>query len=218
MNDTQNKIAVMQAHLEGQPIESLHRPMTSTKWIPCPEPDWSWGIHDYRIAPPPPEPRPPVDLVRRGLEAGLKLGEHCKLNPTAYVREIKEALAYLASGREAVPKATLAAEPEWQYFRKGNEWWRVRDDFLSYRWKPGYSEWSFAGLHSAKDIQEQGWAPCDGFRYFDSRAGNLRRVPVGAPPETKSENFTGADKWAPSDYTLAYLLGDSHWFTEIEKP
>lgn len=33
--------------------------------------------------------------VRDGLNAGLKVAEHCNLNPTAYVNQIKEALTIL---------------------------------------------------------------------------------------------------------------------------
>lgn len=47
----------------------------------------------------PSEPRqihaPFEQVIRKGLMAGLKLGEQCKLNPTAYVRELNEALALL---------------------------------------------------------------------------------------------------------------------------
>lgn len=213
MSDTANKIAVMQAHLEGQPIESLHRPMTSTKWIPCPEPDWSWGIHDYRIAPHPPEPR-----SAREWQAGVST-----LTGRIYTWGDD-----MLSGKERFEKITVrevlpeppqaqAAEPVWQYFRKGNEWWRVRDTYVSYQWKPGYAEWSFAGLYSAEDIRKQGWTPCAGYRYFTSIGGFLRRVPVGSPPETLSEVCMPSG-WTWSGHTLGFLLTNKETYPEVEKP
>lgn len=44
---TEEKIAIMQAYLDGKPLEIL----VKGKWIPIEaEPVWDWAMFDYRIS------------------------------------------------------------------------------------------------------------------------------------------------------------------------
>ena len=53
MKTLQEKIAVMQAALEGKQIEV--RPLRDTiiGWMDQPNPEFNWGVYDYRVKPPP---------------------------------------------------------------------------------------------------------------------------------------------------------------------
>ena len=55
---TEDKIAVMQAHLDGKTIEC--KPHNETKWVTAHfEPYWNWEYMEYRIKPEgKPEPKP----------------------------------------------------------------------------------------------------------------------------------------------------------------
>lgn len=44
---TQPKIEVMQAFLDGKPIESRSR--ANNNWGDCRMPNWDWGLCDFRI-------------------------------------------------------------------------------------------------------------------------------------------------------------------------
>jgi hypothetical protein len=48
---TSEKIAVMQAFLDGKEIESLPRIGGTGKWVAWPEPKWDWDCCDYRVKP-----------------------------------------------------------------------------------------------------------------------------------------------------------------------
>lgn len=51
---TADKIRVMQAHMEGKPIEV--RPVTmGREWSPAPDPVWNWLDNTYRVKPEPRE-------------------------------------------------------------------------------------------------------------------------------------------------------------------
>ena len=101
IQDLRGLISRMEA--EGQQVDSLLRHLSG----PIPYEDlWLSGnvekVHNALLATGlshPDEPKaihaPFEQVIRRGLMAGLKLGEACKLNPTAYVRELNEALELL---------------------------------------------------------------------------------------------------------------------------
>ena len=63
-------IEVMQASLDGKPIECL---VDGMRWIECPLPSWDWNNYSYRVKPCPPKrvftvaDFPPGTLVRRDL-------------------------------------------------------------------------------------------------------------------------------------------------------
>lgn len=55
MSNLKEKIKVMQAALDGKPIQLF---FTDTMtWIDCDTPQWNWGGKEYRVKPP-----KPVDL------------------------------------------------------------------------------------------------------------------------------------------------------------
>jgi hypothetical protein len=54
MKTTAEKIAVMQAFLDGVPMEILTDGNWSL-WLPTGEPEWRWGASDYRVKPEPRE-------------------------------------------------------------------------------------------------------------------------------------------------------------------
>ena len=47
MKTLKEKIAVMQAALDGKEIECVNRP--SYEWFAITDPDWQWRVCDYRI-------------------------------------------------------------------------------------------------------------------------------------------------------------------------
>lgn len=63
---TIEKIAVMQAYVDGKRIEvSLKRNDNWRDWVTDEEPSWNWGVYEYRIKPEPKEPtyRPYKDFA-----------------------------------------------------------------------------------------------------------------------------------------------------------
>lgn len=53
---TERAIEVMQAYLDGKPIEYQRNGMSPEFWIAVnkyPEPRWDWGMFDYRVKPDP---------------------------------------------------------------------------------------------------------------------------------------------------------------------
>ena len=50
MKTTEEKMAVMQAHLEGKPIEWAHSGFLHGKWVVTQFPYWDWVNYDYRVA------------------------------------------------------------------------------------------------------------------------------------------------------------------------
>lgn len=57
MSRTQEQIAVMQASLEGKPIECRIREKEGDPWDEVPDPVWNWSDYDYRVAAEPAKPR-----------------------------------------------------------------------------------------------------------------------------------------------------------------
>lgn len=54
MTSTEDKIAVMQAYVEGKKIQSrCCFPKEIDNWEDCCDPVWNWGQFDYRIKPEP---------------------------------------------------------------------------------------------------------------------------------------------------------------------
>lgn len=55
IEDTKAKIAVMQAYVDGKPIEYIQNRVSGDNWDQIPGPSWNWAACDYRVAPPKPE-------------------------------------------------------------------------------------------------------------------------------------------------------------------
>lgn len=56
--NTKEKIVLMQAFLDGQPVEYKHRdPEVYDTWddLSCVNPTWNWATYEYRIAPAAPD-------------------------------------------------------------------------------------------------------------------------------------------------------------------
>lgn len=54
MKTTKEKIAVMQAHLDGKIIQScMICSSNQSIWLDCPKPSWSWNCINYRVKPEP---------------------------------------------------------------------------------------------------------------------------------------------------------------------
>lgn len=54
IEDTKAKIAVMQAFVDGKPIEYKYRHDQKDPWERNDNPGWEWAHIDYRVAPPKP--------------------------------------------------------------------------------------------------------------------------------------------------------------------
>jgi hypothetical protein len=50
--NTREKLAVMQAFLDGQPIQCKLATLSDPNWTDC-DPMWNWGTYDYRVKPEP---------------------------------------------------------------------------------------------------------------------------------------------------------------------
>jgi hypothetical protein len=50
---TEEKIAVMQAYVEGKEIQTLDR--SCNEWVTTNDPMWAWNVCDYRVKPKPRE-------------------------------------------------------------------------------------------------------------------------------------------------------------------
>jgi hypothetical protein len=57
IEDTKAKIAVMQAYLDGKPIEYKSRHACDDPWELNDDPGWAFADVDYRVAPPRPRVR-----------------------------------------------------------------------------------------------------------------------------------------------------------------
>lgn len=57
MKTTEEKIAVMQAYLDGQQIEMSYITLPAVGWTGVEHPKWDWLSLDYRIKSTKPEPR-----------------------------------------------------------------------------------------------------------------------------------------------------------------
>lgn len=55
--NTKDKIQIMQAWVDGKKIEmcNFNDRNNDNKWMDCNDPDWTWGVVDYRIKPEPRE-------------------------------------------------------------------------------------------------------------------------------------------------------------------
>jgi len=51
MNDTEKKIAVMQAHTRGKTIECRKRAGSNQEWVLTSLPSWDWATWEYRVKP-----------------------------------------------------------------------------------------------------------------------------------------------------------------------
>lgn len=49
MTTTQEKIAIMQAYVDGKKIESLSYNNNDARWMDVTDPAWSWINNDYRV-------------------------------------------------------------------------------------------------------------------------------------------------------------------------
>jgi hypothetical protein len=61
MTTTAEKVAIMQAHVDGKVIEYRPKFSSSMEWLRVVDPTWSWGNTDYRIKP------TQTDVYRRGI-------------------------------------------------------------------------------------------------------------------------------------------------------
>lgn len=92
----QYKVKVMQAALEGDPVETRHRDYAPGCWVRVEQPDWNWSTYDYRVAAKDPaeEQRRRDIEVFRGVQPRLRDWEHAFLIGVGYGRRSSEKQLY----------------------------------------------------------------------------------------------------------------------------